>query len=178
MAQRHLDPLAGPDRELLDAWAREFGPALRAFFLKRGSTGNEADDLVQDVFVRLARRADLASIELVEGYLFQTARTALAEYFRKRSARHPELHEMFEEEQHLVAGISPETVLDDRAAVERLIAGLYELPEKTRDIYVLYHFEGFKQMQIAEKLEIGIRTVERHLAHAGTFLLQRVGRDG
>ena len=32
-------------------------------------------------------------------------------------------------------------------------------------------------MQIAQDLNIGIRTVERHLSQANTFLLKRVGRD-
>lgn len=176
MTKGTVHPLGGPDRTLLETWARDFGPALHTFFRKRVSTPSEADDLVQDVFVRLARRADLASIEKAEGYIFRTARTALAEYYRKRASQHPELHEPFDEDQHLMAGISQETVLSDREAMERLIAGLYELPERTRDIYVLYHFEGIKQMQIAEQMQLGMRTIERHLADANSYLLKRVGR--
>ncbi|GAA0464777.1 RNA polymerase sigma-70 factor [Parasphingorhabdus litoris] len=177
MARPPLKPLRSDDRVLLELWAREFGPALKSYFAKRVSSPGEADDLVQDVFVRLARRADLASIETVEGYLFQTARTSIAEYYRKRASSRADLQDMFDEDEHIVAGISIETVLADKEAVANLISALYELPEKTRDIFVLYHFEGHKQMQIAQDLNIGIRTVERHLAQANAFLLKRVGRE-
>ncbi len=171
-----ITPLGAIDRELLETWSREFRPALRAYFTKRISSAVEVDDLVQDVFVRLARRADLDTIETIKGYIFQTARASLAEHYRGSVSSRANLHDEFDEDEHIVAEISIETVLADREAVKQLIAGLYELPEKTRDIFVLYHFEGFKQMQIAEDLNIGVRTVERHLSQANTFLLKRVER--
>ena len=177
MTKPPLQPLCSHDRLLLEEWSREFGPALKSFFSKRVSSPEDAEDLIQDVFVRLARRADLASIETIKGYLFQTARASITEYYRKRTSSRADMHYMFDEDEHIVAEISIETVLADKEAVRRLISGLYELPERTRDIFILYHFEGNKQMQIARNLHIGIRTVERHLAQANTFLLKRVGRD-
>ncbi len=176
MARAPLAPLGAKDRALLEGWSQEFGPALKSYFKKRVPSPGEVDDLVQDVFVRLAHRADLNSIETVEGYIFQTARASIAEYYRKRTTSRADLQDMFDEDKHILAEISIETVLADREAVKQLISGLYELPEKTRDIFVLYHFEGFKQMQIAQDLNVGIRTVERHLAQANTFLLKRVER--
>ncbi len=176
MTKPTIKPLGAQDRRLLEVWSREFGPALKKYFNKRVSFPSEVDDLVQDVFVRLARRADLDSIEVVEGYIFQTAKASIAEYYRKRASSRADLQDMFDEEEHKVAGISIETVLASREAVRHLIAGLYELPEKTRDIFTLYHFEGYKQTQIAQELKIGIRTVERHLAQANIFLLRKVGR--
>lgn len=177
MAKAPAVPLGADDRALLEAWSREFGPALKSYFRKRVSSAADIDDLVQDVFVRLAGRADLESIDVVEGYLFQTARASVAEYHRKRASSRTDLQEMFDEDEHSLAGISIETVLADKEAIGRLVSALYELPERTRDIYVLYHFEGHKQMRIAQDLNIGIRTVERHLAQANAFLLKRVGRD-
>ena len=177
MAKSPVDPLGANDRALLEAWSRDFGPALRSYFGKRVSSAADVDDLVQDVFVRLARRANLESIEIVEGYVFQTARASFAEYHRKRASSRTELQDMFDEDEHALAGIPIDTVLADREALGLLIAALHELPERTRDIFVLYHFEGHKQMQIAQDLNVGIRTVERHLSQASTFLLKRVGRD-
>src|SRR5688572_14856250 len=58
----------------LEALARRHQPALRRYFERRlPHIGAEADDLVQEVFVRLAQRADRDEIANVEGYLFQVA---------------------------------------------------------------------------------------------------------
>ena len=67
-----------------------FRPALKAYFLKRAPAGVDAEDLVQDVFVRLAKRGELTSIRQLEGYMFRTAANVLRDHVRYRSARRPE----------------------------------------------------------------------------------------
>ena len=161
---------------LLEAWAKRFGPALRRYFLKRVNSPAAADDLVQDVFLRLARRADLSTIESIEKYIFQTARSALAEQYRREKVRMSAAHDYFEDEQHGVTGITPETVLLHKEAVDELVAALYALPERTRDVYVLYHFDNLKQGEIAERLGISRRTVEREMSRANLAVLKRLER--
>ena len=56
----------------LAAWLVRFGPALRRYFAKRAG-GAEADDLVQEVFVRLQARAAGGEVDNVERYLFAIA---------------------------------------------------------------------------------------------------------
>ena len=162
-------------RALLEAWARDYRLPLTNYFRKRAPNSVDPDDLVQEVFVRLARRADLATIERVDGYLFQTAATVLADRYRKDS-RKPEIAESFEEESHGLAVLTPERVLMDRQSLNELIQGLYALPERTRHIFALYHFEHVRQKEIAARLEMPISTVEKHMARANKYLLERLGR--
>ncbi len=161
---------------LLEGWAREYRLPLRNYFRKRAPNSIDPDDLVQEVFVRLARRADLSTIERVEGYLFQTAATVLADRYRKDSRR-PEIAESFEEESHGLAVLTPERVLMDRQSLDDLVQGLYALPERTRHIFALYHFENIRQKEIAARLEMPISTVEKHMARANKYLLERLGRQ-
>lgn len=160
---------------LLTHWAREFRLPLIRFFRKRAPATAEPDDLVQEVFVRLARRADLASIGRIEGYLFQTAASVLADWFRHES-RQPAATEAFDEDTHDEAVLTPERVLMDRQAMDQLIQGLYALPERTRHIFVLYHFENLRQSEIAARFEMPVSTVEKHMARANKRLLKRLGR--
>ncbi len=171
------NPLSKQDRALLDSWAQEYSVPLKTYFMRRATSPGEAEELAQEVFVRLANRADLASIEIIKGYIFTAARTVLSEHRRKLARRHNHLHTPYVEERHGVADISPETLLSDRQMLALVLEGLQELPEKTRNIFVLYHFEGVKQMAISNTLRIGLRTVERHLAKANTHLLEKLGRD-
>lgn len=57
------------DRQRLAELDHRFRPALKAYFAKRAPAGMDADDLVQDVFVRLAKRGELTAIRRIEGYL-------------------------------------------------------------------------------------------------------------
>lgn len=154
--------------------SRRFRPALKAYFLKRAPAGVDADDLVQDVFVRLARRGELASIRQVEGYLFQTAANVLTDRARHRIARRRDDHIAFREIDHAREDTSPETVLMGREALTRLAAALDELPERRRAVFLLHRIDGLRYGDIAARLGISVSSVEKHmikaLAHLAAWL--------
>lgn len=161
------------ERVLLGKWAREFRTPLLRFFQKRAPSFAEPDDLVQEVFMRLAQRANLADIRHIDGYLFQTAASVLADRYR-RDQRQPQTVESFEEAVHGEAVLAPERVLMGRQSLDLLIEGLYALPQLTRNIFVLYHFENVRQTEIATRLRIPVSTIEKHMARANRQLLKRL----
>jgi RNA polymerase sigma-70 factor (ECF subfamily) len=68
-------------------WA-SFAPPLRAFLARRVPPGVEADDLLQDVFVRVVRHlGTLRGTDRPEAWLFQIARNALRDTLRARQRR-------------------------------------------------------------------------------------------
>ena len=169
-------PQSVSEDALLDAWARDFREPLRRYFAKRCPGATDPDDLVQEVFMRLARRADLATIESVRGYLFQTAANVLADRFRK-DARTLRGLESFEEEAHGSAELTPERVLIGKETLQEVKKALHELPEQTRAIFVLYHFENMRQGKIASALGMPLSTVEKHMARANKYLFKRMKRS-
>lgn len=160
---------------LLEQWAREFRLPLIKFFQRRGPATAEPDDLVQEVFLRLAKRSDLAAIERIEGYLFQTAASVLVDRHRK-DQRQPEIVESLGEAAHGVEVLTPERVLMDRQSLDRLVQGLFALPKRTRHIFALYHFENMRQTDIAARFHMPISTVEKHMARANKQLLKSLRR--
>jgi RNA polymerase sigma-70 factor (ECF subfamily) len=91
MVQRIPDesgvPPLGSTSDLAEIWA-EFAPPLRAFLARRVPPGIEAEDLVQEVFLRVVRHADtLRSAERPEAWLYQVARNALRDSLRARLRR-------------------------------------------------------------------------------------------
>jgi len=66
----------------------EFGPPLRGFLARRVPPGVDADDLVQEVFLRVVRSVgSLKRTERPEAWLFQIARNALHDSLRARLRR-------------------------------------------------------------------------------------------
>ena len=167
-----MKPLS--DKTHLERLSQRYREPLMRYFLKRIPSRMDAEDLVQEVFARLARRSNLNDIEKIEGYFFQTAGSVLADRYRRESTRMLSEHDPYEDGDHGMSPITPERVLLGREAIEQLIEGLHELPEMTRTIFALYSFELLSQIEIAKRLGVTQRTVQRHHAIALSHLMKRL----
>jgi RNA polymerase sigma factor (sigma-70 family) len=158
------------DEALRILYARFATPLLRLAFRFLEST-DEAEDVVQDVFVGLP----LALRHYEEHGAFAawlkqvTVRTALMH--RRRQARR----------RHVLLGVpmlrrqvtAPEPVIE-RLTLETALA---TLPEALRDVFVLYHIEHFSHAEIAELLGIRRGTAEVRLHRATKRLRAYLERD-
>lgn len=168
-------PAAARHSRLEEVAAQYRAPLLR-FFQRRVEPGEDADDLVQDVFSRLAGR-DLAAIANIQGYVFQVAANVLRDKARRASVRSivtlaPDDLDIEDE-----AGFSPERILQSREALQIMITAIYELPEMVRIVFSHYHFDGVAQVEIARRMGLSLSTVEKHMARANSHLLHRLRND-
>jgi RNA polymerase sigma factor (sigma-70 family) len=164
---------AAARHQRLDEVAAQFRAPLLRFFRRRVGPGEDADDLVQDVFSRLAAQ-DLDTIVNIQGYVFQVAANVLRDKARRASVRSivSPVPEGFDVEDE--AGFSPERILQSREAVQVMIAAIYELPDTVRIVFSQYHFDGVAQVEIARRLGLSLSTVEKHMARANSHLLYRL----
>ena len=149
---------------------RDYLPALRRFFSRR-APGGEADDLTQEVYLRLHGH-DLDTIANPKGYLFRIASSVLADRARRRRARAADAHDFLEEWDHPVEEISPERVLLGREALNDVIAAIEALPPRTRQAFVLHRFEEMKYGEIAVRMGISASSVEKHIMRALQHLVK------
>lgn len=169
-------------RSWLDEAARRYyGPLVR-FFRRRIRNPQDADDLVQQVFLRLSQHPQVDAIGNRDAYIFQMASNALKDHCRRKrvwdrllvaSERWADADRIDAEADPGVE-ISPERVLQGRECINQLEAALRELPERTRDVFALRCFEGLKHAEIARLYGISVRAVEKHFAKALAHLSHRV----
>jgi RNA polymerase sigma factor (sigma-70 family) len=147
----------------LDQLARHYYAPLRSFFRKRTRNSSEVHDLVQQVFLRLAKHGTL-NIENADGYIFHTAANTLKDHYRRESVR----ERFAQDPAHYPrdSEFSPERVLEGKEALDGVAAVLRGLAERTRDVFVLRCFEGLKYAEIASLHGISVRAVEKHMAKA------------
>jgi len=146
---------------------RTYDRALGRFFERRVPSKSDVPDLVQEVFLRLSRMDDPNAIEKPEHFLFVTAANVLRD-----RARHDLAQRRAADDD--VAGISlgqgsdfaPDRVLESKQAAEYLAAALRDLPQRTRDIFVLRVVEGMKMADVARAFSISTRAAEKHQARA------------
>jgi RNA polymerase sigma-70 factor (ECF subfamily) len=140
--------------DLAETWA-EFAPTLRAFLARRVPPGVEAEDLVQDVFLRVIRHADtLRSADRPEAWLFQVARNALRDSLRARLRRDGRTDAL---EVDLPAGA--DEAADHAAEAELapcLTAMIGRLAEPYRTAITLTSLHGMTQADAARQVGVSV----------------------
>jgi RNA polymerase sigma-70 factor (ECF subfamily) len=159
-------PLSGArERDTLAALSQRHRASLQRYFERRLKVKSEIEDLIQEVFLRLARRSGFESILFLDGYLFEVAASVLHDSLRRRYARALDRHEEFRDD-HAPAEFSPERVLIARESVELVAKALDELPERVRVAFALHRFEGLKHPAIAARLGVSVSAVEKYVIKA------------
>ncbi len=151
-----------------------FRPALVRFFRRKLRDVNDVEDLVQEVFVRVAARQG-GEVENLGGYVFQTAASVLADRHRRRTVRHADDQVPFDTERHSGTDFDAGRVAENRQALRAVAAALMNLPERTRTIFVLRRLEGQNYKDIAVHFEISVSAVEKQMARAAQHLLTSPG---
>lgn len=162
------------EEQSIDALARAYAPALKRYFQRRVAVSADVDDLVQDVFLRLARRGDLQDVENVARYIFQIAANILRDRMRMDVTHRTGAH--FSIQDNLIQNTfsSAEHVIEGKEAIERLKTALFELPASTRLIFLLNRVAGMPNTEVAKRLGVSLSTVNKRMASALEFLLERM----
>lgn len=163
-------------RAALGALVSAYAGPLSRFFSRRVRVAADVPDLVQEVFLRLSRMQDPAAIENRDRFVFVTAANVLNDRFRRDKVRgggrDAPIDQMAD---HLPgADFAPDRVLESKQLVEHIRAALAELPERTRDVFVLRLLEGWKMAEVAGLLQISTRAAEKHQARALVHLCERL----
>jgi RNA polymerase sigma factor (sigma-70 family) len=148
--------------------------ALRRFFSKRVRPGQDVEDLVQDVFSRLASRRSSEAIDSPDAYIFQIASNLLRDEARREGTRRVATDSMRHLDEGDFEARSPERVLQGKEQVLALEKALKELPERTRAIFVLSRFEELSYAEIGERLSVSKSLVEKCMMDAIRHLHYRL----
>ena len=144
-------------------WQAAFS-RVRAALMRRGRSVHDADDLVQEAWVRMTCYEREQTVAKPEAFLMRTALNLSIDTHRMR-VNHGE--EVLLDEVVLVdAAPNAEAVVLARERVARLSVCLERLSEKTRDIFLSHRVDGMSYHQIAQRHQLSISTVEKHVAKA------------
>jgi RNA polymerase sigma factor (sigma-70 family) len=73
-----------------------------------------------------------------------------------------------------VEELDPDRVVQARHTLAVILRALNELPDRTRNIFMLFRLENMKQREIADMLGLSVRTIEQHVIRASVYLRQRL----
>jgi RNA polymerase sigma-70 factor (ECF subfamily) len=152
----------------LKQWVERWNTPLKRFFARRLPQHIDAEDLAQEVYLRLLRIKDLDSIEAPQAYLYHVARNIAAEcYARSRGKLHSH-----EELDALIEFATPETLAAESIEERSFDEALRCLPPAARAAIYLKLRDGKTHEEIGIHLGISTRMV-RKLLTAGYAGLRR-----
>jgi len=168
---------AGDEKALETLFYRTF-PRLFDFASKITKDEAIAEDILQDAFIRLWEKKDQIENNNIEAYLFRLVRNQCLDYIKFAkvvSKREAELGTISKyEELYRIDFIRDEPYLLIREELKREIEKTIDsLPSKCKEVFLLSRIDGLKNREIAEKLQINIKNVERHLARATRTFRER-----
>ncbi len=156
--------VARGDEAALTTLVGRHAPKLHAYLLRQSGSAADADDLLQETWVRVARSAGrFDPARRFRSWLYGIATNLTRDLFRRRGTRDGALRQ-------LAAQPRPEPDLGavDRSALHGRIA---RLPEHMRAVLLLRYYEGMSEAEMAEALEIPRGTVKSRL-HAALCALR------
>ncbi len=151
--------------------------ALAGYLRRCWPWSDELHDLRQEVYVRVYEAAGKALPTMPKSFLFATARHLMTD--RQRRARVVRIEPVGDPDAWnvLVDECSPERWCGGRQVLARLARALDRLPDRCREVVWLRRVEELSQKEVAVRMGISEKTVEKHLAK-GMRLLAGHFHDG
>jgi RNA polymerase sigma factor (sigma-70 family) len=143
---------------------------LKKLLRRRGRTCEEAEDLVQEAFVRMQVYCQQGGVvREPEAFLARTVLN-LAVDARRRDRR--DLYEKQSVEDMYLVDLSPspDEVFAAEQRLLRIRRSLAVLSERTQQAFFLHRLEGFSYAEIAQRLGVSVSAVEKHIANAVAVL--------
>jgi RNA polymerase sigma factor (sigma-70 family) len=162
-----------PHNSLSD-WVARWNKPLRRFLTRRLPKRIDAEDLAQEVYLRLLRVEDLDAIEEPQAYLYRMARNIAAEWRARASENHPHDNEQLDE---LLDLTTPETLAEEAIEERLLDEALRPLPAAIRGVIYLKLRDGKTHAEIAQHLGVTQRMVRKYLTAGYASLRDRLIKE-
>lgn len=162
------EPGAMPRKQL---WAQLFTRRrgwLHSYFRRRLAQPADAQDLAQEVYLRLLRvdRGEAAAIADPEAYLFTVAANLAKEHavLQRRRALQVDFEQVYPDLE--APGADADEALDRGARERRLATALQQLPPRHRAVMLMQYREGLSYADIAQRLGVSTHMVKKYVVKA------------
>ena len=139
---------------------KSYYPRLRGYAIRFIEDEETVRDIIQECFLRFWERREMLSAFSLTSLLFSMVRNGCLNYLKHRS-----IVEKYRVE-YLAKVDGEERLYYADFMQEQIALVLNQLPDRSREIFLLSRFRGLKNREIAEKLQISTTAVEKHIARA------------
>jgi RNA polymerase sigma-70 factor (ECF subfamily) len=178
-SRESLADMADPP-PLIAAYLRKREDLVRFFTLRTGSPG-AAEDLVQDLFLKIRDMETPAELRNPEAFLYRVGSNLMLDRLKARRRQAARDHAWSQE----AGGDGPEPIAAEPAAddaiasrqrLAKLMAGIEKLPPQIAAAFRLHKFEGLSHGEVAARLGVSRSSVEKYMMSALKTLMAELER--
>jgi RNA polymerase sigma-70 factor (ECF subfamily) len=124
-----------------------------------------SEEIVQDIFIYLWEKKETIKISSsVKSYLFQASKNKSLNYLRDERKK-LDIHQQLSSRNNIDTE-QPDSVMNANQLQEIIENAINKLPERSREIYLLAKEKKLSYKEIAQKLDISVKTVETQMSRA------------
>jgi RNA polymerase sigma-70 factor (family 1) len=140
--------------------------AIRNYLYFRSGNAELATDIAQECFMRVWEKRDSFKDPPAKALLYKIANDLFISKYRKDLVAQNYIANtrQYDETE------SPEEILEYKELNRRYEFALTQLSEKQRVVFLMSRNEGYKYAEIAERLNLSVKAVEKRMKHALQFL--------
>jgi len=137
--------------------------SLRNFLFYKYGNKDEADDLVQEAFIKLWQNCSAVPLEKAKSYIYTIANNSSLNVIahQKVVLQYEKNFSGFDKTNE-----NPEFILEEKQFENKLLKAIENLNETQRVAFLMHRIDGKKYSEIADELNISVKAVEKriHLA--------------
>jgi RNA polymerase sigma-70 factor (ECF subfamily) len=173
--QELLEQLAQKNEAALTVLYYRYYPLLCAVAIKRIPDEPVVEELVQDVLINLWEKATQLDLKgNVQAYLFATLRNKVLHELRSRMVKAKHATSLQQETEEAITYDAGE-LLQAKELTQKLQVIIDELSPQCREAFTLSRFEHLSYKSIAQRMNISVNTVEKHIGKALNILREKLG---
>lgn len=160
---------AGAYKELFD----QLYVAIRNHIYFKVGDSAVAEDIAQDTFIKLWQNREKINPKTVKSYLYTIAGNLSINYLKRQ-----QLHYKFQNQGSSGTDVkSPEYQLELKEYEQHLNQVLASIPEGPREVFLMNRIEDLKYKEIAERLGLSVKAVEKRMSKALALIRDQLGVD-
>lgn len=157
-----LTALSKGNQSAFDSLYLFYAPKVREFVFRLLKNPGEAEDVTQNIFLRVwEKRRELGGTRSLRSYLYTMARNAVFDIFSHSIVEDKYMHSAAERRD---APLSEKIETEELALL--IAVAVDRMPEQRRRVFSLSRYEELSNKEIAERLNLSVKTVERHMTAA------------
>ena len=148
---------------------RQYYATFRRFVEKIVGCRDSAEDIVQDVFIKIfINREQLKEDLSIESWLYVLCKNAALNHLRRQKHTVP-----LDADDVLYSSLDSDSELSVNEIRHIILQHFKDMPGKRREVFRLSRFEGKTNKEISTEMDISEKTVERHI----TLALSKLRKD-
>lgn len=151
----------------------QYFESLRSFLYYKTGDIDLAEDLVQEVFIKVWNKRDDIKKETVKSLLYTMANNMMINHFKHKQVVMHHQGEVIAQNRKEIA--SPQFVLEEKEFEEKLNNVISSMPEGCKEVFLMNRIEKLKYDEIAQRLELSVKAIEKRMSKAISIIKEELG---